>query len=117
MACPIALKFLQLVEVAARCPSTVGNPGVSAKFFLANFRKMSQILTLRFSEVCGASRLKIGRLKRTNTGCLTLESHVTASHRKNVIQGGVQNSQPNLQKFEPTDFVEKFSMYIAWLPL
>jgi hypothetical protein len=84
---------------------------------MANFRKMSQILTLRFSEVCGASKLKFGRLKRITTGCLTLESHVTASHRKNVIQGGVQNSQSNLQKFEPTDFVEKFSMYIAWLPL
>jgi hypothetical protein len=90
---------------------------MSAKFFLANFRKMSQMLTLRFSEVCGASRLKIGRLKRTATGCLTFESHVTASHRKNVIQRGVQNSQPNLRKVEPTDFVEKFSIYIAWLPL
>jgi hypothetical protein len=90
---------------------------VSAKFFLANFRKMSQILTLRFSKVCGASKVKLGRLKQTTTGCLTLESHVTASHRTNVIQGGVQNSQPNLQKFKPTDFVEKFSMYVAWLPL
>jgi hypothetical protein len=90
---------------------------VSAKFFLANFRKMSQILTLRFSKVCGASNLKFGMLKRITTGCLTLESHLTASHRKNVIQGDVQNSQPLLQKIEPTDFLENFSMYIAWVPL
>jgi hypothetical protein len=90
---------------------------MSAKFLLANFRKMSQILTLRFSEVCGASELKFGRLKRNATGCLTLEYYVTASHRKHFIQAGVQKSQPILQKIEPTDFVENFSMYVPWVPL
>jgi hypothetical protein len=74
---------------------------VSAKIFLANFRKMSQILTLRFSEVCGASKLKFGRLKRITTGCLTLESHVTASHRKNVIQGVFRIPSPFCRNLNP----------------
>jgi hypothetical protein len=60
----------------------------------ANCRNMSQFSTLRFSEVCGASELKFGRQKRITTGCLSLESHVTASHRKNVIQGGALESRP-----------------------
>jgi hypothetical protein len=72
------------------------------------FGEVSQILTLYFTEVCGAMLLKFRSLKPIPTGCSSFKSHLTASHRQNVIQGGVQDSQYILLEFESGNFEKNF---------